>query len=267
MTRVKKIASILMILISAFSLVACLFIIIQLWRAHDTLTDQLVDGLTLTNEMLETTDQGLILVNITLNNASSSINALAETTLTMGENISNTSSTLNAFSLLFVNDISYTIINTQTALEAAQTSAAVIDGVLTGLASIPLIGLDYNPERSLSVSLGSVAESLDPLSSSIEEIGSDLNTTSTSLETLRTDIEGMATYIYNIGQNLEDSREVVRQYQEQIDQLQSWMEQGILRAPSWVRFFILGVDFLIAWIMVSQVGLLLQGWTLYKSKS
>jgi archaellum component FlaC len=261
----KKVAAIVMIIISTLSLVFSLILIFQIWKGRDAVTEKLVDGLTAVSNTLATTQEGLALVSDTLGNASTSIEGLANTTLTLADNVDKTSTTIESFSTLFTEEIPTTVSNTQAAILAAQTSAGVIDGVLTGLSNIPLIGLNYNPEKSLSTTLGLVAENLNPLPESIKGIGDDLSATSTSLTDLENDILGISANVDTISQNFLDAQEVVTQYQEQINQLQASLDRGIEQAPTWVSLAAWGMTFVIFWLMVAQAGLLMQGFQLVKS--
>jgi methyl-accepting chemotaxis protein len=255
----KKIIAVVMILVSIISLAVSLFLIVQLWKNQDDLTEKLVDGLTSVSDSLTTTGDGLVVVNDTLSNVSTSVSALSDTTLTLADNVNKTSNTIDSFSTLFTKDIPTTITNTQTAIISAQTSAAVIDGVLTGLSSVPLIGLDYNPEESLSSALGEVAASLDQLPRSIQGIGGDLDSTSTSLLNLQTDIQSISVNVSTISKNLDDAQLIVVQYEKQIDELQTTIGQSIVQAPNWIKYAVWALTFLIVWMMVAQAGLLVQG--------
>lgn len=261
----KKIIAILMILVSLISLAISLFLVFQLWKNQSMLSEKLVDGLTAASGTLTTTGEGLTVVNDTLSNASKSISALSDTTLTLADNVDKTGTTIDSFSTLFSEEIPTTITNTQAAIISAQTSAAVIDGVLTGLSGVPLIGLEYNPEQSLSASLGQVATSLDPLPSAIKGIGDDLGATGTSLDTLKTDIEGISGDVSAISKNLVDAQDVVSQYQKQIDQLIETIDQTVDQAPTYIRYAVLALTFVLVWLMVAQAGLLAQGFHLLTS--
>jgi uncharacterized phage infection (PIP) family protein YhgE len=259
MILARKIIAVLMILFSIISLAVSAFFAVKLWTSQATLSEKLVDNLTQISETLTTTDRGLVVVNETLDNISGSVGTLSDTTLTLADNVNKTSSTIDSFGSLFNEDIPTTITNTQEAIFSAQLSAAVIDGLLSGLSNVPLIGLDYNPEESLSSALGDVADSLDPLPASIKGIGDDLDSMGSSMLTLQTDIQVISEDISTISKNLEDAQGVVTQYQAQIDQLESGVSSAIEQAPNWVKFMVWAVTFLLLWLMVAQVGLLVQG--------
>ena len=62
---------------------------------------------------------------------------------------------------------------TYTSLITAQQSAGAIDGVLTTLSSIPLIGIPYNPEVPLGSALGDVADKVSGLPARFIEMSSE----------------------------------------------------------------------------------------------
>lgn len=255
----RKIIALLIILVAILSLAVSLFFIIQIWKYKPTATTHLVEALEATSATLDTSAQGLTVVNDTLSNASSSITTLAETTLTLADNVNKTSAMIDSFGVLFTVNLPTTITNTVNAISSAQQSAAVVDGVLLGLASVPFIGIEYDPEESLSSTLGNIAESLETLPSSIKDIGIDMETTGTSLVTLETNISSITDDVDAISKNMEDAQLVIEQYQEKVDQLNSTLQTSITMAPQWVTYGAWGLTFLIVWLMVAQLGLLLQG--------
>lgn len=262
----RKIIAVLMILFSIVSLAVSLFFIVKLWDNRAEMTEKLVNNLTKFSETLITTDKGLVVVDETLDNVSVSVGTLADTTLTLADSVNKTSATIDSFGTLFIEDIPTTITNTQEAILSAQVSAAVIDGVLTGLSNVPLIGLDYDPQESLSSALGVVADSLDPLPQSIKGIGDDLDSMGTSMLTLQTDIQVISEDVTTISKNLEDAQIVVAQYQEQIDEIEISVNKGIEQLPNWVKYTVWALTFLLVWMMVAQVGLLTQGIHLINSQ-
>lgn len=259
MNTFKKIVAVLMILISIVSLAISLFMAVQLWKNKPVIAEKVVNGLTTASATLETTAEGLVVVNDTLGNASTSINTLADTTLTLADNVNKTSTTIDSFTVLFTEDIPATVTNTQAAILASQQSAAVIDGVLLGLSSVPLIGIEYDPQASLSISLGAIADTLEPLPGSIQGIGDDLDATGTSLVTLETDIQNISANVLEISKNLDDAQAIVEQYQEQIDQLRTTLQVSLDQAPNWINLAVWSLTFVLIWLVAAQLGLLVQG--------
>lgn len=255
----RKVVAVLMILVSIISLAVSLFLIVKIWSNQAMWKEKAVENLTNFSTSIATTDEALVVINETLGNVSLSVSALSDTTLTLADNINQTSTTIDSFGTLFTEDIPTTITNTQQAIMSAQISAAVIDGVLTGLSNVPLIGLDYDPEQSLSSALGSVADSMNPLPRSIKGIGDDLESAGDSLLSLQTDVQIISEDISNISENLDDAQLVIIQYQKQIDQLEITLTDSIDRAPEWINYAVWAVTLLLVWMMVAQAGLLAQG--------
>ena len=79
----------------------------------------------------------------------------------------------------------------------------MIDNVLTGLASIPLLGIDYNPPVPFNQALGNISDTLSSIPPNLEQIETDLKSTSTNLLQLQGDLELINLNLQNIQVNID----------------------------------------------------------------
>ncbi len=87
-----------------------------------------------------------------------------ETTIdNLDETLISVSDSLDTSAVLLGDDLRQTIMETQTALSSASTSAKIIDNTLVFLASVPFIGVEYQPDVPLHTSLEQVAANLDDI--------------------------------------------------------------------------------------------------------
>ncbi len=135
-----------------------------LWRNKARMTERIHADLELTINALEATAEGLRIADQSLETAAVNITTMESTLTTVAESLAETPELLDAISDLISNDLPDTIGATQASLEAAQSSAEIIENVLIILTSIPFLpGDPYEPEVPLHVSLGEVSTSLDAM--------------------------------------------------------------------------------------------------------
>jgi hypothetical protein len=157
----KKTLAFLMVCMSALGILLSLFILFQVWRFRQPVTVKLQSNLNQFSNILQTTDEGLSVIDQVLNNVYTSTLYLGEATNALTQTIQSTNLFIDSAGTFVGEDLINTITNTQTALDSAQASAKVIDNILTAMSRIPLIGINYNPTLPLNTALGEVSTSLD----------------------------------------------------------------------------------------------------------
>jgi methyl-accepting chemotaxis protein len=156
-------------------------------------------------------------------------------------------------------DMPTSIDATRAALKSAQSSAVVVDNVLTTLSKVPFINIQYNPAMPLSAALGDVAKSLDNLPPTFSTIERNLNTTSAGLDQVVTNLNELPKTTQQVQRNISDARQVVTRYQSQVDGLQKLIKPIKPSLPMTLTTIILGLTFLIFWLCVLQMQMLLKG--------
>ncbi|HEX7618799.1 MAG TPA: hypothetical protein VF480_08790, partial [Verrucomicrobiae bacterium] len=157
----KRIMGIVLIVIAAISLLVSLVGVFEIWTLRQPVVDATIAGVNLFAETLDTTSDALLVANASLQSASDTVTTVERTSLAAAQTVSTTRATLGSFSILMGKDLPTSIDATRTALKSAQSSAVVVDNVLTTISRIPLINIRYNPDVPLSVALGDVAKSMD----------------------------------------------------------------------------------------------------------
>ena len=256
---VKKLGGGVLAVVSIASLVFSLYCLVQVWRLQQTLTDQLQSGLELTGAVLETTDQGLVIVEGALTNASTNITGLETSATAAAQSIHDTTLMVDSFSTLFGEDLPQVITNTRTALDNAQVGANTIDGVLFALSNVPLIGIDYQPTTSLGASLNDVSVSLSAIPASLSGIQESLDNTNASLLTLETQVIEVSQNMALISENIDQAQTVVDQYQVQVAAARGMVSAGQEALPQTMRTAAWVLTFIIIWLAISQAGMLFQG--------
>jgi hypothetical protein len=263
---VKKTLGTLLVSVSIIGLLISLFLLVEVWHQRKPVLANLQSSLTILSSTLQTTDEGLSIIELAVNNAYTSTVSLDDATLSLAQSIHDVSLLADSAATLVGEDLITTITNTQTALASAQASAEVIDNLLNTLASIPLIGIDYNPPVPLNVALGQVSDSLDPLPASLKKIQTDLITSQGDLQDLEEQVIVLNQKLTSITQNLILAQAVIDNYQTEVAQLKTWVQTGQDSLPKWIMSLSWLLTIIIVWLAATQIGTLLQGIDLLAQK-
>jgi len=267
MKTIRRMTGALMIFAALISLLVSIYFIFQIWRLRQPVTDGLVSNLSLLYDTTLTSEIGLMVIDATVLNISETITTLEDSTVSLAQTIHDTGLLADSFSTLMGEDFPTIITNTQSALDSAQSSAVVIDNVLNSLAAIPLIGIDYDPEVPLSQALGQVSLSLSPLPTQFIGIQGDLNSTHTDLLAAEESIIVISQNLQVINTNLGATQTVIDQYQEEVSTLKTRLKDSRTSAPDWVRDGAWILTFIIVWLVINQIGMLVEGIDMFSKQS
>lgn len=255
----KKIIAALMICITSFGILLSLFILVQTWRIRQPVTVKLQTAFKTTSSLLQTTIVGLDSLDQIVTNVYSSTLYLGDATNAMANTIENTDQFIDSAGSFLGDSLNNTITNTQMTLQSAQSSALVVDNILTALSNIPLLGLDYNPKTPLSSALGDVSASLDPLQESLLGFQDNLSSTQSNLQLFLVQIKLLDQSITEINQNLAASQLVIEKYQAQATSIKAWVDKAIISMPVWVTALWVMITVFIILLILVQAAIMLQG--------
>lgn len=255
----KRVAGLVLIIVAALSLLVTVFGSLQVWAIRQPLADAAGAGIGLFSETLDTTSQALRVVSDTLQSVSDTVTTLEDTTLSVAETMSTTRTTVSSFAVFMGKDLPAAIKATRAALLSAQSSAVVVDSVMTTLSLVPFINVQYNPEVSLDVALGNVARSLDNLPPTFIAAEGDLNATSASLAQVAASLRDVPKTTLQMQRNIADARIVVAQYEREVNGLQTLTKQARSALANAIVPLELASAFLLFWLGMAQVLALLKG--------
>jgi methyl-accepting chemotaxis protein len=258
-TIFRRITGSLMIIAAIVSLLVSAIFLVGIWRLRQPVTARLVEILDLLYATTATMADSLSLVENTVISLTDASETISQSSLAIADTIDGAGNMTDSFARLLGDELTTTITDTQTAILSAQASAVVIDNILSGLASIPLLGFDYNPPVPLNQALGNISDTLSPIPTSLEQIQGDLESTSTNLLGLQEDLQLINLNLRNIVITLTEAQTVIDEYQQEIEALKTRLEHSRTAAPDWILIAAWLLTFVIAWLSISQLGLLLQG--------
>lgn len=173
----------------------------------------------LLDQIFINTEAGLVVLDNALESAIDNLDTISTTLINLNTTIDSISDSLNSSADLIGGDLRVTIIDTQTALSSAASSAGLVDNTLRFLAAIPLLGADYRPEIPLSDSLLQVSESLNDVPDAFLEIELYIRETEDGMVSLKADVTDLAIEIEEYEQDLIAAQQIISEYDLVIDDL------------------------------------------------
>lgn len=263
--RLQKLG-LLLIVLAALGILFSLAGLTAIWFIRPKFQAGLFDIMDILKVSLTTTDNGIQVLDQSIDNANSNVVLLRVSLDELGITLDDISTSLDTSATLIGNDLQRTVINTQIALSSAATSAEIIDDTLAFLAAIPILGADYEPDVPLHISLEQIADDLNDVPDTLVTLEGNLNDTSTSLSSfseglsdLSEDMDNISSDLGEVQNTLGDYGEILARALEKIKTLQN-------RLPG---FILLGCIFLsgvLLWLGVAQTSVLMQGLTLRNSE-
>ena len=258
--NLKRILGYLFVVTAAAGFIFSLVGLIEVWRYRPKLAQIVIGNLTLVDQTLNTTRDGLSVVDHLVQTLTIDVTSLQTTTQAMGLMIHETNPILDSLTSLTSKDLPDAIKSTQTSLDSAQSSAVLIDNVLTALTSIPLLPLTpYKPDVPLHTALAQVSTSLNTITPSLSTITASLAVTKFNLGIVEAEINKISETTLGINTTLGDTQTVLDQYKEVSTQLKTQIEALQLAAPTWINTLTWILTFLLAWFLIVQFGIFAQG--------
>lgn len=258
----RKVLAALMVCLTALGILLSIFILIQIWRNRQPVADKLSTMLEQSSTILQTTDEGLGVIDQVISNVYTSTIYLDEATQAFSHTVQSTNLFLDSADTFIGENLITTITNTQAALDSAQASAKVIDNILSAMSRIPLIGINYNPTLPLNIALGEVSSSLDPLQGTLKNFQTNLGTTQDNLQVFTDQISVLDKNIIAIDKNLRQAQTTIDSYRSQVKSLKSWVDGAKNNLPTWISTFSWILTVIILWLVIIQIAIMLQGITL-----
>lgn len=247
------IASIAGILISVFGIAG-------VWQARQTATDYLVATFDVLDSTLAATSDALDIASTSMNQATLSVETLAETLQTTGKSVNDSLPLIDTLTQMSAEDLPKSITAAQKALAGAGESAEVIDSTLALLTSIPLLPVEpYDPEVPLSQALGEVSETLAPLAESFSSMEESLTDTKGNLSEIEGQLTAISTNVTTIQTSLAEADSVIAQYKESNQVLRDQIGRLKSGLAASMEMLAWGLTVVLAWLGLTQVGLLMQG--------
>jgi len=229
------------------------------WLIRPKIQNSLMDTLDTINDTLHTTNESVMVMGNVIDLTKTNILTIETTIDNLDETLISVSDSLDTSAVLLGDDLRQTIMETQTALSSASTSAKIIDNTLVFLASVPFIGVEYQPDVPLHTSLEQVAANLDDIPDSLESMEQTLSAAADGLNTFNTDLSQLSSDISEFKEDLSDAQVLLEEYHFIIENTE---EELINLRENMGLYSILSctiISLLLFWMLIIHFSIFLQG--------
>jgi hypothetical protein len=255
---IKRILGLFLAIVSAASLLATVFAVVQVWRQYGKVQANLDSGIGLISATLQTTSDGLTIAGQSLDSLQASVITLESTMDTLDQSLEDSDPMLETLSSLVGDDLPVAVSSTQASLRTAQESAKIIDAVLRFLTILsPSM---YRPAVPLDVALGQVSKSLDGLPQSFETMETSLSDVQSNMMVVRVQLSLISDQILQTRLSLEAAQQVVTQYETLVSQMDSGVASLHKRLPRWMNSAAWICTFVLFWLGLTQLSWLQTSW-------
>lgn len=234
--------------------------LVRVRTIKNTFTDDVLDTIALTKSTLEATSSGLIVAQVSIDQASLDVISIKNTLEATNRALKATNPVVVSLSELLENDLPNAIDATITSLNSAQSSAQVIDNFLRTISSIPFLPVEpYNPSVPLNESLASVSDSLESIPGTLKDMEEGLNRSQGNLIVIQAEFSIMARNVEQLNTSLSDAKVVVIEYQDVVSEIQTRVDRLETSIPRRINTLAWFLTFFLIWLAITQFGLLTQG--------
>jgi hypothetical protein len=256
---IRRFVGILFVIAAMAGVIFSILGLIGIWRYRAVVTQTVLDNLALSDQALGTTQQVLTIAGQVVQATTTDVASMQATTQAVALAIHNTNPMLDSLVSLTQNDLPAAVSATQTSLASAQSSALLIDNVLTALTSIPFSPITYKPTVPLHTALAQVSTSMDSLLPSLAVINSSLTDGQTNLDTMNIELTKISATTQGISSTLSSAQTVIDQYKATTSQLKANVETAQRQASAWILITAWIMSFFLGWLLIVQLGLGMQG--------
>jgi hypothetical protein len=263
----RRLLGVLFIAAAAAGLVFNVVGLIEVWRYRPVVAQEVVEILTVFDQALNTTRDGLAIVGQVVQTTTVDIAALQTTTQALAQAIHDTSPMLDSLTRLTSTDFPAAVAATQTSLASAQSSALLIDNVLATLSSTPFLSAGaYQPDVPLHTALAQVSDSLNTITPALATINSSLVEGQTNLGVMEIELNKIAKTTNGISTALGSAQTVIDQYTTVTTRLKEQLAALQNRVPDWLMALTWILTFILGWLLIAQAALGVLGLDLLRGR-
>lgn len=255
----SRLTGFILILGAILGLILSLSGLVLLWASQATITLQISETLDTLDQTVQASTEMLSVMDHSLEQAETNIGLIETAIAGVSLTIENTAGTANSVGTMVGEDFTQVITDTQTTLDSVASSAKLIDDTLRIISAIPFIGARYQPDVPLQTTIGQVSDNIGDLTPSLTTIQTDLLATAESLGQIRSGLDELSASLNDIETNVASARSVLGQYTVLVNDLSEDISRLETSLPRWLRIISWGLTLGLIWLVIAQIGLLLQG--------
>jgi len=258
-TLLPRASGILLIFAALLGVILSIVGLVAVWRTEGQVVAALQDGADLSLRTADATAEMLQVADVTFSQLDSSLVQMELLAQHLDTALDTTSDIAQSVGDLAGDDFITVVRDTQRSLGTVQASAKLIDDTLRLITAIPFLGTRYQPDVPLQTSVAEVSHSLDKIPATLRQVQVGMNSTVDASKSLQSDVQALSANVTEIRTNLNRAQTVIGQYQTIVAELQTAAQRARSRAVLWGSRFAWAISAFLIWLLVSQLGVLLNG--------
>lgn len=249
----RSVLGLLIAIIALVSLLVDIAGIVQVWVLREPVQRDATNTLDLLNSTLDTTAQGLTIAKTSLKSVTTTIGALEATVRSTSVTIESASASVNSVSTVIGKNLSQTVNSALGTLDAVENTTKTIDEVLSGLAGLPFLNIQYNPAQPLSASVSDLSDQLKAVPQSLSDLEKNLSASGSSLDKVGGDATALAASLGQVQSDMDKLVGVLEQYETQVKAFQGTIQNLRTNIATIVWGVVLFLTFIFVWLGVTMV--------------
>ena len=248
-------------LLAGFAILGMVFSLLGIggiWILRPGITKNIASLTGLTHDTLTTTQSAVVFLSGSVNQLDEDLALIQSSLDSLESSMDSMADSLATSSNLIGDDLSLTLTEVQAAVSSASTSAEFIDNTLAFIASIPLIGADYQPDTPLHISLGKIADDLGDIPESLTSLEASLNSASTDLQSFSDDLAVLSADLDIVLEDLSGSQDILAEYDSILSEAIQKVERVETRLNLYSLLTSMFLTGMLLWLGISQFGVYVQ---------
>ena len=259
MEIVKRILAIVVIVISAVFIIACLAGVVFSWSFNTPLTETITKGITGVERVLSAADTGLERVNTNLGDAQTAVDKIESNVETAGDTLSETSIVYEVLERTVGDELFPKITAARETAAAMGNSLVAFNETLEAVNDIPFVEVP-----TLTEQLESAAEELASAQADVEETRAELR--SIREEAVSKPVTAITERTTRISNRLETAQTRITNTQDNIDGNLDTIGGIKTRVPGVIDLISVVFTVVLLWIGFGQAGLIVLAWGYLKGR-
>lgn len=271
---IKKVLGVVMLLIALIGLGISAFGIVTSRQLFEDIALRLDNTLGLTAESLDTVTDTLLLTKTTVSQVESSLETVGETAVELSETINNTQPLMDQITTVATEELPDSLVAVQESIPDIAVAAGAIDDTLRLLDSfevdrqifgVPIrfdLGVDYQPDVALDVTVNQLGQSLEGVPDSLRGLEVNMSAVNQNLNNIGANVLTISEDLERINQSVGEVEPLIDDYIQLVEETDLLIQEAQVSIAQLLDAVILITTALFIWMGLNQIVPLYLAWTL-----
>ena len=259
MTALRRLAAIVIILLSILGLILCAASIIGTWVADSALINATTRILTLASASLNTADQAATAVANGITSIRDGIASINQSVTQAGDKLNQSTPVLDFVTSTVGEQLSPTIDNVREKATTLRDTVIGVNNTLEAINSIPGVNVP-----TFTTQIQAIGDRLTAVRTAVQELGAYLaNLKASAIDATVTAVTSRTTKIDDALASIQTD---VANFQTQVNNLQAQIAQLRAYIPVWLNITAIVITLVVLWFAFGQLRLIVYGRSLFRGR-